>query len=299
MAGDGAFLVEEFLQAIASQLDRTQDALAFKAVNRPLTYAIKDFTLGLQVFVEMDGEGNVRFRHSGPNETGASTVHIGFTTITRPMIEENTVALSQTRAPSLADAGFGQAERQQLERLGVRNVAQLRRLGSSSGTAAVSRLTQIPVARLRAALQPGQPRVATVRAFPEKPAPVDDGATTVDQTIEPHPFVAPAPSLVERAAQPPRVIRLAPDSTHLHFSGTNLVSETGWPEARLNGEPVALSEADWDRIVIPVPAHLDSGVLELALPGGEVNRFQLIRESGNGTPTAAHAATEPWLPETE
>ena len=105
MAGDGSFLVEEFLDAIASQLDRTQDALAFKAVNRPLTYAIKDFNLQLQVFVEMDADGSVRLRSSGPNETGASTISIGFTTITKPMIEENTVALAASRTPSLAEAG--------------------------------------------------------------------------------------------------------------------------------------------------------------------------------------------------
>src|SRR5260370_10815026 len=111
----------------------------------------------------------------------------------------------------------------------------------------------------------------------ERPAAVDEGGPKVDQTIEAHPFVAPAPSPVERAAQPPRVIRLAPDSTHLHFSGTNLVSETGRPEARLNGEPVALSEADWDRIVIPAPAHLDRAVLELALPAAQANPFQFLR----------------------
>src|SRR5260370_27139156 len=119
MAGDGAFLVEEFLQAIASQLDKTQDALAFKAVNRPLTYAIKDFNLQLQVFVDLDAEGNVRLRSAGPNEAGASTMTIALTTITRPMIEENTVSLAATRAPSLSEAGFDPAERRKLECLGA------------------------------------------------------------------------------------------------------------------------------------------------------------------------------------
>src|ERR1700730_17308176 len=133
MAGEGAFLMEDFLEAIASQLDRAQDALAFKAINRPLTYAIRDFAMALQVFVDLDQEGNVRLRASGPNEVGASTVNIGFTTVTRPMIEENTISLAQTRTPTLAEAGFAPAERRSLERLGVRNTAQLRRLGTSTG----------------------------------------------------------------------------------------------------------------------------------------------------------------------
>src|SRR5215813_174694 len=98
--------MEDFLEAIASQLDRAQDTLAFKAINRPLTYAIRDFSLALQVFVDMDDDGNVRLRPSGPNESGASTMNIGFTTVTAPMIKENTMSLAQTRAPSLQEAGF-------------------------------------------------------------------------------------------------------------------------------------------------------------------------------------------------
>src|SRR5512142_1375762 len=96
----GAFLVEEFINAVSTQLDRVQDALRLKAVNRPLTFALKDFSLDLQVFAEMDGEGNVRFRAAAPNESGASTLRRSFTTTTRPMIEENTISLAQTRSPT-------------------------------------------------------------------------------------------------------------------------------------------------------------------------------------------------------
>src|ERR1700712_4345130 len=60
MSREHSFLVEDFLAAIASQLDRTQDVLALKAVNRPLTYAIRDFTMELKVFVEMDPGGAIR-----------------------------------------------------------------------------------------------------------------------------------------------------------------------------------------------------------------------------------------------
>ena len=85
--------IEDFLEAITAQLDRTQDSLRLKAVNRPLTFAIKDFNIDLSVFVEMDRDGLVRLRPAGPNESGASIIKIGLTTITRPMIEENTLAM--------------------------------------------------------------------------------------------------------------------------------------------------------------------------------------------------------------
>ena len=65
---DGAVPIEEFIHAITTQLDRVQDALRLKAVNRPLTYALKDLSMELHVFVEVDAQGTVRFRTSAPNE---------------------------------------------------------------------------------------------------------------------------------------------------------------------------------------------------------------------------------------
>jgi hypothetical protein len=268
--------MEEFLEAIASQLDRAQDALAFKAINRPLTYAIRDFNLALQVFVDMDVEGNVRLRASGPNEAGASTVNIGFTTMTRPMIEENTISLAQTRTPTLVEAGFAPAERRSLERLGVRNTAQLRRLGTSTGASTVARLTSIPVERLRAALQLERSQITTA---------------------EPLPIARPTPG--SNAGEPARpipsdgTIRLAPDTAHIHLMGTNLATEHGLPEVHLDGQPVALAEADSDRIVVPVPTDLRSGVLDVTLPGGERHTYELRREATNGAP--GRAAGDPWL----
>ncbi|HEX9538235.1 MAG TPA: hypothetical protein VGA04_08700 [Streptosporangiaceae bacterium] len=281
MPGEATFLIDEFLEALVAQLDRTQDALAFKAVNRPLTYAIKDFNLQLQVFVDLDGEGNVRLRSSGPNEVGASTMTIAFTTITRPMIEENTVSLAATRGPSLAEAGFKPAERKRLERLGVNNTAQLRRLGTSSGSSVVSRLTEIPVDRLRAALQFGQPQVISVQPVGASP---------------PAPAPSPAPPVLAGGGLTP-LIRLAPDTSHLHVLGTSLGSEDAEPVIRLNGVPVAASEADWDRIVVPVPRDLVSGTLEVELPDGAISRYQLVRDlaQGNGEPVAAGR----WSPEGE
>lgn len=279
MAGDATFLVDEFLEALVAQLDKTQDALAFKAVNRPLTYAIRDFNLQLKVFVDLDGEGNVRLRSSGPNEDGASTMTIAFTAITRPMIEENTISLAATRGPSLAEAGLTPAERKRLERLGVSNTTQLRKLGSSTGTSLVARLTEIPVDRLRTALQLGQPAVTDVR--PVGPS-----------TVPPPAPVAQPPAQKTEQSPPGAVhwplIRLAPDTSHVHVFGSGLVGDEGVPEVRLNGRPVAASEADWDRVVVPIPSDLAAATLEVTLVDGSKSRYELAREpTANGHQTAA------------
>src|SRR4029078_4266503 len=95
--------------------------LALQPCHRPLNSALKDFSLDLHVFAELDPEGHVRFRTAGPNETGASTVHLTFTTITRPMVEENTLSLQATQGPSLDELGLAPDEQKRLEQLGVKN----------------------------------------------------------------------------------------------------------------------------------------------------------------------------------
>jgi len=181
--GDG-YPIEEFLESITAQLDRTQDALRLKAVNRPLTFALKDFTVDLQVFVEMDADGKVVFRPARPNETGASTVNLSFTTITRPMIEENTVSLEMTQAPTLSELGFGDRESKELEKLGVRNAAQLRNFERHAGEDTLSRFSGVNLGRIRSALDLSRPRISGIDA--------DDG-------VDIPPF-GPLPSTAEPAA---------------------------------------------------------------------------------------------------
>ena len=184
---DGAaFLVDDFITSITTQLDRVQDALRIKAVNRPLTYALKELHLELKVFVDLDSSGQVRLRPSGPNEAGASVLAMDFTTITKPMIEENTISLAATRSTPLQNLGLSEDEQARLERLGVSNLAQLDRLRGSTGVSTVARMADVSVDRLRQALQAGRPQLGGV-APPRPPAP------------PPRPAPAPPP----RASAPP------------------------------------------------------------------------------------------------
>lgn len=187
-AGAG-FMVEEFISSITNQLDRVQDALRIKAVNRPLTYALKELHLELKVFVDMDPQGQVLLRAAGPNEAGASTLAMDFTTITKPMIEENTISLAASRSTPLDNLGLKPEEQQKLERLGVTNLAQLERLKGSTGVSTVARMADMSVDRLRSALQTGQPKLGGVA--PPRPAPA------------PRPVPAPRPPV----ATPPIVAR--------------------------------------------------------------------------------------------
>ena len=308
---DRGFLVEEFLGAIASQLDRTQDDLVVKALNRPMTYAIKDFTMELKVFVDMDPQGRVRFRSSGANEPGASAVHIGFTTITRPMIQENTVDLTQTRAPTLREAGLPEADRRALERLGVRTTAELKRVGGTAGADGLSRLAGVPLDRLRAALTFGRPQVRGVRPLPPKPTPAPPPAKPPATsppakppvvTAPPPPRPAPRPPVVAAPPRPPAPrppvvsapprpptprapVVLSPGTRRLELVGRNLLADRATPEVRLGGRPLTVAEAEDGRLVVELPDDgAAAGTLEVDHGDGEVATYEL-------------ASADPWIPE--
>lgn len=281
MSGDLSFRVEDFLEAITSQLDRTQDALRLKAVNRPLTYAIRDFSLDMKVFVELDDEGQVRFRSSSADDAGASTVSIGFTTITRPMIEENTISLSEVQGPSLEDLGLAPEERRSLERIGVRNAGQLKRLNSSSGEDAVSKFANLPVNRLRAALQQSRPSVDRVEPDDARAVPGSAG-----------------PASGRRSVRVPRGTR------RLRLDGTNLGGLQRSGTASLDGTPVPIVGAATDHLVVDLGGLSPAGTLTVDADG-EVLAFELsvddeLPAPGQQAPEASAGAAitvdDPWSP---
>jgi hypothetical protein len=230
-----ALPVEEFLQAIGEQLDLAQDALAVKArTGRPLTWALRELKLDLHVFIELDDQGRLTWRSAGPNEGGASTVHLEFTTITRPMIEENTWSLLDDADPRSVDeigdaAELSGDERRRLNRLGVRTVGQLRRLEKEAKSReAMSAMVGIPIGRLQRALQ------ASARP-----------------SVSSH-------EVVQRRGGDERLLRIR---------GVNL-SDGIDTEVRLAGEPVEVIEAQPGHLLVRPLEHHEQGQIEIVV-GGE------------------------------
>jgi hypothetical protein len=275
--GDAGFLVEDFLDAVSAQLDRTQDSLAAKAKVRPLMFALRNFAIDLQVFVSMDTSGNVRLRSAAPGESGASTLKLEFTTITRPMVEENTVSLAEAQAPSLTEVGLKPDEQRALERVGVRTVAQLQQLrASGAGVDGIARLTSglVPADRLRAALRRGQPTIGGVRPVAPTPPPVAQPAPTPASSPEPAP-----------------VVRVPAGTRRLQLVGSNLLTGPAKPVVRLDGRPLLHAESSDDQLEVELPDTVYGGALEVDLGEDEPVRYQLeLEHDGNG-----HAA-DVWTP---
>lgn len=324
------FLVEEFITSITTQLDRVQDALRIKAVNRPLTYALKELHLELKVFVDMDPQGQVLLRAAGPNEAGASTLAMDFTTITKPMIEENTISLAASRSAPLDSLGLKPEEQMKLERLGVTNLAQLERLKGSTGVNTVARMADVPIDRLRRALQAGQPRLGGVvpqrppvrptvqpppppvrpAPPPMRPTPPVMAPLPRQPSQRPAPVFMPGPqrrpgslrpfalqdedpiAQAQAAPEPAAVLELHPATRSLALAGSHLLHEDYPPEVRLNGEALEIEELDDDRLVVRLPEHFEPGALEVRLGDLDPQCYAVVHPFGS----ESEAEADPWAP---
>lgn len=315
------FLVEDFITSITTQLDRVQDALRIKAVNRPLTYALKELHLELKVFVDMDAQGHVMLRAAGPNEAGASTLALDFTTITKPMIEENTISLAATRSTPLDNLGLKPEEQMRLERLGVTNLAQLDRLRGSTSVSTVARMVDMPVERLRRAMVAGHPKLGPPPApatrppmvSPRPPVAVARPPVAVPRPLPrqlPHtvlrpklgqPFeeedLAPEPqafAAADDAAVPAGVLEVPPGTRRLTLPGRNLQHEAYPPAVRLNGEALEIDEIDDDRLVVLLPHGFEPGALEVSLGEQPPHCFALVHPLHMEPEPSAR--DDPWAP---
>jgi hypothetical protein len=235
---NAALPLEHFIQAVQSQLDKAQSAMAMKArnLNLPLTFAIKDITLDLRAHVEFS-RNEIRIRPAGATDTQASLFHLVFAAITRPMIEENATALADDpndrQIDDLKDDSLTEENRRQLEWIGVRTVDKLKELNATGGVSAIGRVTGLPVDRLRQALE---------RA----------SAPSVDHIL-------PVASRPGDDPDRPQLLRVR---------GHNLVAGAGMgaatPRVTLAGQPVAVVKASDREILLAPQAHQWAGELSVA-----------------------------------
>ncbi|BAY95258.1 MULTISPECIES: hypothetical protein [unclassified Tolypothrix] len=118
--------LESFLDSLIYELDKAQDTLSVKGMNRKLTYTVKDVSLDLQIFPEFDGE-TVRFVTAQPGQTGASKVTFQLGTIRDHQIQEVARRPLTRNDISLEEVNLPEPEKKELKKLGIRSAEDLRR----------------------------------------------------------------------------------------------------------------------------------------------------------------------------
>jgi hypothetical protein len=211
-------------------------------------------------------------------------VHLTFTTITRPMVEENTLSLQATQGPSLDELGLAPDEQKRLEQLGVKNASQLDRLQKTAGTGTIRRFARVPLDHLRVALQRGKPTLGNVSIV--QPTPEGRPPTAPPPPVQPQAPINTRPGIEPGPRKTiPLPDRLAPEkvlpATRVRLEGRNLLG-AGPPRALYNDQPVPLASAEEDAIEIVVPDT--AGALTLELGDGSVHRI----------PLGPAGATDPW-----
>jgi hypothetical protein len=124
--GNASWNLESFLDSLIYELDKAQDRLSVKGLNRKLTYTVKDISLDLQIFPEFDGD-MVRFTTAKPGEAGASRVSFQLGSIRDSQIQEVTKRPMTRDDISLEEINISEPEKQELKKLGIQSVDDFKR----------------------------------------------------------------------------------------------------------------------------------------------------------------------------
>ena len=117
--------LESFLDSLIVELDKARETLAIKAINKPLTYAVKDVNLEMQLFPSFDGN-DVRFVTAQPGQQGASTIAIQLGSITDQQIRKTTKGPTTTEDVSIEVIDeIDDDTKKELRKIGVTSVNDL------------------------------------------------------------------------------------------------------------------------------------------------------------------------------
>ncbi len=254
--------LESLLDSLTVELDRAQDTLSLKGLNRKLTYTVSQFSIDLQCFMNVIGD-RVEVVMAKPGETGASKLAIQFGSITDRQIRET------TRDPvSRDDVALDTVQeidddvKQSLQRIGVRSVSDLERMERSN--------------------------VDLPRIVQSKSA--TSGSPAVDYAD-----LASKLKSLRRRRSPPRVMgmKITGDPAHrtLEITGTSLAVDgkrDGFPFAALGDAQLDIIDAASDRLTLALPTGFTpSGPqrLRVALDPHAVMTVEVVTRAVTPTPT--------------
>ena len=244
MAENRSWNLESFLDSLIVELDKAQDTLALKGVNRPLTYTVKDVGLDLQIFPQYTNDG-ILFSTARPGETGSSKVSIQLGSISDRQIRETTKA-PVDRDDITVDMieGIDDDTKKTLKKIGVKAASDLERmekknidLGKVAGGARRFDYSSLANGIAQARRKQSKPQIKKLSLSQN-----DDGATV------------------------------------LAMSGSNLVLEEGgaeFPIAVLNDKPArVLSAASGELLLAVDDTDLQPGANELTVA---LDPYSIIR----------------------
>jgi hypothetical protein len=122
-----AWQLEDFVDSLVVELDKTRETLAVKAINKPLSYSVKEMALDLNIFPSYDGD-QVKFITAQPGQQGASKVTIQLSSITDQQVRATTKVPGAKTDINIDTIDVDKATKKQLRKLGVNSIDDLKQI---------------------------------------------------------------------------------------------------------------------------------------------------------------------------
>jgi hypothetical protein len=126
-ASNTSWRLESFLDSLVVELDKARETLAVKAINRPLTYTVKDMSLDLQIFPSFDGD-DVKFLTAQPGQVGASKISVQLASITDQQVRATSKKLSTKEDLSIDASDIDDDTKKALRKVGVTSMDDLKKI---------------------------------------------------------------------------------------------------------------------------------------------------------------------------
>jgi hypothetical protein len=126
-AGNAAWRLEDFVDSLVVELDKTRETLAVKAINKPLSYSVKEVALDVNAFPMYDGDA-VRFLTAQPGQEGASKLTLQLGSITDQQVRATTKLRQGQPDESFGEIDVDEKTRAKLRKIGVSSVDDLKDL---------------------------------------------------------------------------------------------------------------------------------------------------------------------------
>jgi hypothetical protein len=122
-----AWGLEDFVDSLVVELDKTRETLAVKSINKPLSYTVKEVALDLNIFPSYDGDV-VKFITAQPGQQGASKVTINLGSITDQQVRATSKMPTRGDGVKLDDIPVDKTTKKALRKLGVTSADDLKQI---------------------------------------------------------------------------------------------------------------------------------------------------------------------------
>jgi hypothetical protein len=125
MSNNTNWKLEDFVDSLVVELDKTRETLAVKAINKPLSYTVRELSLDLNAFATYDGD-EVTFLTAQPGQEGASKVTIQLGTITDQQVRATSKTPASKDDVKLENTDLDKATKKKLRKIGVTSSSDLK-----------------------------------------------------------------------------------------------------------------------------------------------------------------------------